>query len=243
VALSSLEIARKAGLQLNDREHVTWGVPELAAWINAGCRELVNLKPTALTVGVGMRLAAGTRQSLDGATFVDPLTGAALPWVALQALDAVRNLGATGTAPGLPVTALERRIMDVALPGWHTLPAASVVRHVMFDPREPKAFYNYPPVAVDPAVYLELIVARLPVNALVDDAMVLGVDDIDPGLDERYEMALVDYVLFRAYGKDAESPVSLERSRAHQQQFMAALGAKLRNETALSPDGRRAAGE
>ena len=240
MALSSREIAKKAALVLQDVSYGRWEIPEMATWINAACRELVRIKPSALTANVGMRLVAGSKQSLAGAQLVQTTDGAAAPYVALQLLEVVRNLGATGTgaSAGAAVVGLERKILDVALPGWHSLPATGSVKHVMTDPKDPGTFYVFPQATATPAMYLEVLVSRLPINALTDDATELGDGDIDPGIDASYELPLVHGVLALALAKDGESAAYAQRSLMHQQQFEMALGVKVRNEVLLAPASR-----
>jgi hypothetical protein len=237
MALSSTSIAAKAALLLVDETNIRWTIPEVAKWINAGCKELVLLKPTALAANVAMLLTAGTKQSLIGATFKSTVDGSAVSVSPIQLLDATRNLGATGieTAAGNAVTLVDRQVMDVVSRGWHSATTAWEIKHVMFDPRDPKSFYVYPKATASPAMYLEIVVSKAPTNTLLDSATSLGTSDIDAGIDEIYEGVLVDYVLYRAYAKDAEFTANASRSQWHYEAFRAALGAKLANETGLAP--------
>lgn len=238
--LSSLAIERKAALLLVDDTNVRWSVPEMAKWINAACRELVIFKPTALAANVAMLLQAGTKQSLVGASFKNTATGQAVTLSPIQLLEVVRNLGATGTetSAGRAVTGIARGQLDVTLPGWHGMPASAEVLHFMHDAKDPKTFYNYPKATANPAMYVEVLVSRNPVNTLSDDATVLGTGDIDAGIDDIYENVLVDYVLYRAYSKDSEHTANGSRSQWHYQAFQQALGVKVRNEVVLAPRQR-----
>lgn len=238
--LSSSSIAAKAALLLQDTTNVRWSVAEVAKWINAACREMVLLKPTVLSANVAMRLTAGTKQDLLGASFKSTVDGAAVTLSPIQLLDVVRNMGSTGTEAdaGTVVTGLDRKILDATLPGWHALPPGDEVKHFMADPRDPKTFYVYPMATADPAMYVEVVVSKSPVNTLSDEATVLGTDDIDAGIDDIYESVLVDYVLYRAYSKDSEHTANANRSQWHYQAFQAALGVQIRNEVALAPHQR-----
>lgn len=243
MALSSKSIGDGAGQLLNDMEaaspHLSWTIPELATWINAGCREIVLLKPTALTASVAVGMQGGTKQSLAGATFRNTGDGSAVSLTPLQLLDGVRNLGATGTEAGQVVRVVERKTLDVMLPGWHMAAGAAAVRFLMFDPKNPLGFFVYPrPIT---PLYLEVVVSRAPVNALLDTASVLGTGDIDAGLLDIYESALVDYVLYRAWLKDVDSPSGLSRAQGHYRAFATALGVKLQNEVGFAPRQARQA--
>jgi hypothetical protein len=235
--LSSQSIADKASLLLQDQTNVRWSVPEMAKWINAACRELVLLKPSALTANVAILLTAGTKQSLVGASFKSTPTGAATTISPIQLLEVVRNLGATGAEAnaGGAITGIARKVLDVTLPGWHAMSAGPEIKHFMFDPKDPKTFYVYPKATAEPAMYVEILLSKSPTNTLIDSATALGSGDIDAGIDDVYESVLVDYVLYRAYSKDSEHTANANRSQFHFQAFASALGVKLKNEFTLAP--------
>lgn len=233
--LSSSKIGEKAALILNDAGYITWTVSEMAKWINAACRELVLLKPTALVATVAVLLLAGTRQSLIGASFVNPVDGSAAVLTPLQLLEVVRNMGSDGTQAGSAVVGVERKVLDVMLPGWHQVAAGSEIRNFMFDPKDPKTFYNYPQATASPAMYAEVVVSRAPINTLSDAAVALGNNDIDADLDDVFESALVDNVLSRAFAKDSNNQAYLARSQGHYNAFANAIGVKLQNETRQKP--------
>jgi len=239
--LSSLAIGNKVAILLQDKGFVRWILADLATWINAACREMVRLKPTALTANVAMLLVAGSKQTLVGATFKKTRDGAAVTLTALQILEAVRNLGATGTeaAAGSPVTVIPRATLDQVYPGWHMAPSQDEVVYLMHDPKDPETFYVYPKVPASPAQYIELILARLPVNTLADGAVALGSNDLDAGLSNIYEEVLVDLTAYRAFLSDAEqSPASASLATFYLQRAADALGVKLQNEVGLAPRRR-----
>lgn len=235
--LSSADIAKKVAILLNDAGHTRWTISEVATWINAGCLELVMLKPTALTINVAMKLSAGSKQALAGATFLDTESGAAATITPIQLLGVVRNLGTDGlnTSVGAAIVGIKRKTLDVALPLWHTMTGAAV-KNFMFDAKNPKIFYIYPGAKAGSTLHIEVCVSRQPVNVLAKDATEFGTDDIDAGLDDGYEAPLVDYVLYRAFAKDIEDAGNAQRSQWHFQAFQQALGVKVRNEAVLAPE-------
>jgi hypothetical protein len=235
--LSSSKIGAKAALILKDTGHVTWTVADLAKWINLACLDLVLLKPTALTASVAILLASGTKQSLTGAAFKNTADGTAAALTALQLLEPVRNMGVDGQTPGRAITTAERTVLDTMLPGWHAGAPASEIRHLIPKPKDPQGFFVYPPATAAPAVYAEVLVARAPVNTLSDSATVLADDDIDAGLDDTYESALVDGVLHRAFSGDSET-ADPQRAQWHYRQFAAALGVKVQTEKIYAPRRR-----
>lgn len=237
MALSSSTIAAKASLLLLDETSVRWSIPEMAKWINSGTRELVLIKPNALTSNASMLLAAGSKQSLTGATFKNTVSGATLTVSPMQLIDVVRNMGTDGmeTSAGRAVTGLARDILDTTLPNWHSVSSAGEVRHFVFDPKDPKRFYVYPKATASPAMHLEVVISRAPTNALLDSATSYGTSDLDAEIDDIYESVLVDYVLYRAYSKDSQHTANAQRSQWHYQAFREALGSRVTNEFGLRP--------
>lgn len=240
MALSSSSIAAKVSRILQDVGFDRWTVANLATWINLATKDLVLLKPTALTASVAMLLAvSSTKQSLVGATFKNTVSGDAATVTSLQLLDMVRNMGATGieSAAGSAITRVERQALDMMLPGWHGLTPEAEIRSFVFDPKDPLNFYVYRKAPAT-AHYVELVVSREPVNTLEDDASAFADNDIDAGLSEIYESALVDATLARAFSEDSENPDAAARAASHYRAFASALGVKLQNEVGISPSRR-----
>ena len=55
------------------------------------------------------------------------------------------------------------------------------------------------------------------------------------GVRDIYANALMDYMLYRAFAKDADHPGNAERSGAHYAAFASAVGAKSSIEAAITP--------
>lgn len=215
MAITGQNISDKVELLLQDETNVRWTEPELLGWINSGQREIALAKPNALTSNTAMVLTAGsTKQTI-------PATG-------VQLLGVVRNMGPTGSTPGRAITGIDRNVLDVTLPTWHSdANAAGEVKHYMFDPRDPKTFYVYPKAPAT-ALYVEVVMAINP-TALASLASNIAFDDV-------YETPLIDYVLYRAFSKDSEHTANQQRAASHYQAFQNALGLKSRGEAGLAPD-------
>lgn len=204
-------IIDKAAKQLLDAAGVRWPSPELLGWLNDGQRATVLVKPTAYVKSAAVRLAAGTKQSL-------PADGA-------QLLDVVRNMGTDGLVPGRAVRIASRDMLDAQAPNWHAATASSVVRHYLYDPRDPKRFYVYPPNTG--TGYVELVHAATP-----PDVAAVG-NPIE--LDDAYETVLLDYVLYRAFSKDSEAADDGKAQR-HMTAWITALGGKVQAEGSSNPN-------
>lgn len=209
------EILDRAGIILQDTTQIRWPSDELLDWLNDGQREIVLRKPDAYTVSDKMVLAASeTKQNL--------------PSGGIQLIDVVRNLGTSGGIPGRAVTRTERYILDSQRPDWNTETGSATVKHYMFDERNPKVFYVYPPQAATPG-YVEVVYSASP-DALATTAASITLDDI-------YSSALLDYVLYRAYSKDADiAPSAPQRAVAHYEAFLKSLGAQEQAESSYDPN-------
>ena len=214
--ITGATILGRASIILQDTTNIRWPEDELLAWLNDGQREIVLRKPDSYAKSVATVLTASeTKQSL-------PADG-------IQLLDIVRNLGIAGTTPGRAVTRTERYILDSQRPNWNTETGSSVVKHYMFDERNPKVFYVYPPQPAASPGYVEVVYSAAPTD-LATSAATITLDDI-------YSSALLDYVLYRAYSKDADiAPSAPQRAVGHYQAFLQSVSGKEAAEAAYDPN-------
>lgn len=192
-------IIDKAAIQLIDLTNVRWTRAEMLGWVNEGQRQIVQLDPTANTVVISHPLVAGTRQLI-------PANG----W---KFLDAKRNMGTNGTTPGRAVRVTTRTLLDNFNPDWHAAPAAAVVESFTPDATDPEAFYLSPPNTG--TSYLEIAYSKIPAD-LANENSTIELSDI-------YEPALINFVLARACGKDAEYAPGVALAQAYSAAFFAAI--------------------
>ena len=96
-------------------------------------------------------------------------------------------------ANGAAILPCDRKALDAFQPGWMTSTASATVVHYMDDP-QPDTFYVYPPQPVSPGSVVMTYVA-MPTTVAAGGN--IDVRDI-------YADKLVNYMLYRAYSKDAE---------------------------------------
>lgn len=198
----------RAGIILQDATNVRWPRPELLGWLNDGEREIVLHKPNAYVKNVPFTLVNGSKQ--------------ALPADAVALIDIPRNVN------GAAVRVVSREILDAQSPGWHTSTPATAIKHYTYSPLDPRTFYVYPPATNTPTVAsVDLVYAAAPTDITAETAFI-WVDDI-------YATALINYILYRAYSKDAEYAANAALATAYYGQFMTLLGAKVAAETVTSP--------
>ena len=207
---------------LQDTTGVRWTEAELLRYINDAQREVVNFKPAAASDHSNVQLATGTEQSI--------------PDVAMCLIKVVRNMSATGSsATGKKAIRLvDEDILNSIEPNWHdptvTGDAAhgSVIKHYIYDPDDPRRFYVYPGVKSGSNAYVELVTARNPTD-LSSTSSTIYIDDV-------YGNALVDYVLYRCYMKDAEFAGNAQRAGSHYQLFMASVSGGGQSKVLLDPN-------
>lgn len=203
--ITSQSIVDKAEIILQDTTNTRWPSDELFDWLSDGQREIVLNKPDAYATNEAVVTVEGTKQTI--------------PAAGITLIDVIRNMGVTdGTTPGNAIRIIEREILDAQRPDWHTETPVAVTLHYMFDKRDPKNFYVYPPQPGTDMGYLELIYSSAPPDP-TDIAAVITLDDI-------YGNALLDYILYRAYSKDADYAANAMRAVGHLSAFQKSLGIK-----------------
>jgi hypothetical protein len=200
--ITAEEIIDRAAILLHDNQtNVRWPkATEQLGWLNDGQQMVVLLKPDAYTQNESVQMTAGTKQSI-------PSNG-------LMLLDVPRNMGAAGTTPGKVVRRIDRRELDDQIPDWHSATAVAAVDHYVFDIRDPRRFYVYPPS--DGTGHLEQIFSAAP-PAVAAIGSVISLDDI-------YSVALLDYIMFRSYSKDVDYAANAARAQFYYTAFLQSLG-------------------
>jgi hypothetical protein len=202
-------IVDKAEVILQDTTNVRWTADELLGWLNDAQREIALIKPDASVKTVAVQLVAGTKQTLGSGTTGD----------AIMLLKVIRNMGTSGTTAGNAIRVVSGEILDAQRPAWHTETPVAAAVHFVYDPRNPKQFYVYPPNTG--TGYVEVMYAASPTN-VATLASTISVDDV-------FSNAILDYVLYRAYSKDVEYAGNADRAVKHFMAFQASLGVNSAN--------------
>lgn len=206
---------------LQDTTGVRWPVvDELVLWVNDAQREIALLKPDASAKNVTVTLAVGTKQDI-------PSDGNRL-------LRVVRNMSAASSGVGKrAVRIVSREVLDAQTPDWHdplvTGDAAhvAVVKHYIYDEQNPRNFYVYPGVAAAASSFVEIIYSANPVTVAQNGN--LDIPDI-------FANAVMNYVLYMAYMKDADYAGNQQRASSHFQLFMASITGKAQLDALTSPN-------
>ena len=212
-------VVDRAQTVLQDTTGVRWPVvSELVLWVNDAQREIALLKPDASAVNATVTLATGTKQSI--------------PTAGNRLLGVVRNMSAASSGTGKrAVRLVDRAVLDSQTPDWHD-PAVTgsaahttVVKHFVYDETNPRNFYVYPGVAGN--AYLEIVYSSNP--ATVAQSGNLSIPDV-------FANAIMNYVLYMAYMKDAEFAGNAQRAGTHFQLFTASVTGKAQIDAISNPN-------
>lgn len=207
MALTVAQLITSAALELQDENHIRWTRPELLEYFNAGQRAVAQARPDQVVQDVEIALDAGWQQTLPKGTL------------------ALIDISSNATGQNSRITKVKQWQLDAVVGGWRSMPASGTVLHYMHDMRTPNEFLVYPPASVGALVRAQ--VAVLP-SDLVDE---LG----DPSLPLLWMDALRNYVLFRAWSKDAEYGGNAQVAAAHLQIFNTAMGVQAQASTNVAP--------
>ena len=229
MALTVKNILDRVQLTLQDTTNIRWTQAELLNYLNDAQREIALLKPDATSINTNIQLATGTQQSL--------------PSGGNRVLRVLRNMSsAAGDATGgRTIRQVSLESLDAQDPNWHDPTATglskhtTIVKHWVYDEMDPKTFYVYPGVAGN--AFVEIVYSVVPgvLDYSSSGSSNLGVNDI-------YGNAVIDYILYKSYVKDAENAGNSQRATGHYNLFLSAIGQKTQLDTVDSPSGNKQVG-
>lgn len=227
--------------QLHDvsPQFTRWTQRELVSWLNDGQKAIAKYMPSSCSRVDAIKLAAGTKQSIErlfaGSVRSDGnLTTTNIYGGYLQSV--IRNMGADGNTPGRAIRLVDREVMDVNNPVWHS-ETGTYVSQYMFDPRMPKVFYVYPGVPPATNAWIEISYLSDPVEvAIAGNYEMDGTSLVTISVDDKYVDDLVNYILARAYMKDAEFAANGNLAQAHAQLFTASINSQAAALSGVNPN-------
>jgi hypothetical protein len=219
MTIAASSIIRRAVETLQDSTSVRWPVAELVRYLNDGQREIVLYRPDAMVTNATITCVAGTKQSL-------PALGSKL-------IEVVRNAAATSAKKSIRM--INREILDAQTPGWHNISGSIDILHFMYDPRDPRVFYVYPPATTSAQV--DIVYSSYPTDITepADGSLYSAVSG-NVSVPDIYGNVLGDYILYRSYTKDSEYAGNAGRAQAHYTAFANALGIEIKGTTGVAPN-------
>ena len=237
------DVLYRCSTQLHDLapQFTRWTERELIAWLNDGQRAIAKYMPYACSRVDALRLVTGTKQSIDSIPGTSIINGDGSTSVLVRGaslLNIRRSLGTDGVTPGLAMRIVAGEVLDSVYPGWHN--RTGVPTQYIFDPQTPKVFYVSPGVAAGVTQWVEVAYLASP-NELVSTGS-FGMDGSSTtpiSIDDKYVDDLVNYILARAYMKDAEFAADGGLAQAHSAQFIASINAQVAALTGANPNLQR----
>lgn len=219
MTIAASAIIRRAVETLQDATSVRWPTAELVRYLNDGQREIVLYRPDAMVTNATVTCVAGTKQSL--------------PTLGSKLIEVIRNSAATSAKKSIRM--INREILDAQTPGWHNITGSVDILHFMYDPRDPRVFYVYPPATA--LAQVDIVYSSYPsdITEPADGALYSAVTG-NISVPDIYGNVLGDYILYRAYTKDSEYAGNAGRAQAHYTAFANALGIEIKGTTGVAPN-------
>lgn len=223
------EALRRVSDQLQDLvpQFVRWDQTSLVQALMDAQRVLSKYLPHSCSRVDAIKLVPGTKQSIDVVPANRILNGDGTTSVESHGNrlleGTVRNMGANGTTPGRSVRPVPGVVLDQSDPTWHTK-TASVVTQIVYNPQTPKVFYVSPGVPASPDVWLEMPWLPDPTEiSTAGDYTAASADTTRLSVDNKYLDDIVNYVMARAYMKDAEFIGSAALANSYSAMFVASI--------------------
>jgi len=200
-------LLQEASIALQDTDRIRWTAPELVKYLNAGIKVLITKRPDANPKKAEFVPARGARQ--------------ALPDEAVAFIDVIGNTEGTQRS----ITKVDIGLLNAFNRDWQSGRQLPVARHFSFDLRDPRTFYLEPPS--NGAGKIDILYSVFPAD--------LATDADDVPLNVQWRSALLNYVLGRAYAKDAEYGGNAAAAAAYMNAFASDIGEQLQSSTAVVP--------
>jgi|GEM_PF-5347576 len=198
--MQAKDIIARARLILQDAGADYWKPDELPMWFSDARLAAYALRPDLYQTTQVLALDAGTRQQLpDGSRHL---------------LDVLRNVS---HAKQHHITRVDAAVLARHRPRWRSDKPKGEILHYLYDPLHGGQFEVWPPALN--GTQIEIRYAALP-QTITDAASTQAL--VQEG---ELAPALVDYVLYRAFQKEADTvPAFHDRAALHLAQFQNALG-------------------
>ncbi len=208
-------IIKDAHIILFDVDGDRWPAAELVGYLNLGQIAIATTRPDQKRSTLTLTLAAGFEQSI--------------PPEVTALIDIPNNAEGKKSR----ITKVELQLLDHVVPDWRSGTQGLYVKHFMHNIVEPRKFDVYPPVQPGVKVLATVGLYPTPIATPTGPTHASVVGNID--LPDYWQSALLDYVLFRAYSKDAEFGGNAVMAKSYHDMFMGAIGIQLKSSSEAAP--------
>lgn len=214
------DVIDRARIMLNDTDAAgyRWSDNELISYVNDAELTIAVVRQDSSPGVAVATLAAGIKQTV--------------PADALRLFDVPRNIAADGTTPGRAIRITDRELLDMFEPNWPKSAKKNEIRHFLYDETIPYEFLVYPPA--NAGVKVEVRYSKRPVQHTAKNE--------DLVLNDSFFEAVLNYVMYRSYLKDAEFSGNAALAAQYLATTGSLLGVKLSKDIAYSPRVRRDGG-
>lgn len=183
-----------------------WTQDDLVKYYNSAVAALATYRPDIFATTKTVTCVAGTRQ--------------ALPVGARRLIEVERN------TMGRKLRYCERGVLDDMDPDWMRSTGSTEAEAYSYDETNPSVFWIYPGVAANTQV--DVVASVMPEQ--------VSVDQISQPLpfDQAFHTPCMDWIIYRAYMRDADDTANSMRGQMHLQAFAQYLGIKIESDKALS---------
>jgi hypothetical protein len=206
-----VDIIERCEIITQDKTSIRWPKAEWLKWYNDAILFVVNRRPDKSVKNVDFTVdSTNSKQQL--------------PSDALKLFTVLRNV-----ASGRPIRKIRREILDDQYDDWHLQTGANI-DHYVYDERDPTSFYVYPrPTAANHVI--EIMYPFAPIAVTIanfeTDVQTIAIDD-------SFLNPILDFMLYRAYTKDADYAENGARAQAHFAVAQQSLGEKTQVDAATS---------
>jgi hypothetical protein len=197
--IDAVSILNEAAIVLNDTSNGRWSLSELLQYLNDAQLKAVILEPKVNPVRTTVQLQPGITQ--------------VLPQDGILLLDVFWNMGSDGATQGQAITVTNIDVMRKRVPNWTTDTPSGIVNTYMYDDKDPIHYSVWPPQP-NPAWWIEINYSGQPA----------AIPDYNIGtkitVDDYWRNALLNFVLHRAFAKDAAIPEMQSRRDKHLELFL-----------------------
>jgi hypothetical protein len=244
MAKTAQQIVDQAEIILHDTSNTRWSEAELLYYVNEGMREIVRIDATAYVKESSVQLVAGPAQSApsDANEIFDVTRNMGRTWVTATAYvvdDIVYNSSTrykclvahtSGTfATDLSSSYWETNTWDESGPNIEQIPKLNLDVYlgrgwISDDPDDealvtfwipnemnPLKYWVYPQQPSTGMQYVEIKYSAFPDDIAIGAEITVG---------NRYESALLDYIVFRAYSKDIDTPENQNVASIYYNKFL-----------------------
>jgi hypothetical protein len=210
-----IDVIAQAETIIQDKTNTRWAKAEWLNWFDGAVLAVIGLRPDA-------NIANTVFNTIGGSALQT------LPADGLKLINVINN-----DITGKQIRRIDKRMLDDQVDAWYAT-VGNNVDHYVYDDRDPKSFWIYPTPASAHA--MRIIYAQAPTATVIadfeSDTQVLPIDD-------SYMNPILDFMMYRAYSKDADYASNAQRAQGHLQVFQMALGAKTQSDAGISASNSR----